>query len=145
MPNHLWTNCCKYFHASHWHQAMRYLQDITGGIPATIPSLKDWENPETRPYLEKYLGGDAKYPTEDRVRAIVKVNEWSDPWWAVLALHAEGSLASQLVTVYQQTDWELYKAAAMYSMGVHSDHPAFKDKPLKPDEYPAYRHVETLK
>lgn len=132
MPNLVWINCCKYFHASHFHQAIQYLQDIAGGIPATMPSLKDWENPATRPYMDKYLGGDAKYPTEERIRALHKLNEVCSAHAGVGAIHAEGSLAAQLMTVYQQADWELYKAAAKYSMGVHSDHPAFKDKPLKP-------------
>ncbi len=132
MPNSLWTNCCKHFHASHWHEAMKYLQDIAGGIPATMPSLKDWQNPAIRPYMEKYLAGDAKYPTDDRIQALHKVLAWGSPRNAIAAIHAEGSLASQLLTIYQQADWDLYKAAAKHSMGSPTTHPAYRDKPSKP-------------
>ena len=45
----------------------------------------------------------------------------------ILTIHSEGSLAAQKMTLFQQTDWELYKAAARHSMKMPTDHPAFKD------------------
>jgi 4-hydroxybutyryl-CoA dehydratase/vinylacetyl-CoA-Delta-isomerase len=128
-PNPVYTNCAKYWFASQWHEAMKYLQDITGGIAATIPSMKDWENPETRPMLEKYLQGDARYPTEERVRAINKVIEEGATFHGVLSIHAEGSLATQKQVLFQQTNWDLFEAAAKYSLGYKVDHPEFKDRP----------------
>jgi len=47
----------------------------------------------------------------------------------VLTIHAEGSLATQKMVLYQQADWERFKAAAKYSMGIKTDHPDFKDRP----------------
>ena len=132
VPNEVWSNCAKYWFADNWLQAVKYLQDITGGISATMPSLKDWENPETRPYMEKYLGGDAKYPTEDRIRAIDMVNQLSSAFQGTLSIHAEGSLASQRMMVYRQADWERYKAAARHSTGLSTDHPDYKDLPFGP-------------
>ena len=127
-PNPVYTNCAKYWFASQWHEAMKYLQDITGGIGATIPSMKDWENPETRPMLEKYLQGDAQYPTEERIKAIHKVIEQGSAFHGMLSIHAEGSLATQKMVLYQQTDWERFEAAAKYSLGYKVDHPEFKNR-----------------
>jgi 4-hydroxybutyryl-CoA dehydratase/vinylacetyl-CoA-Delta-isomerase len=127
-PNPVYTNCAKYWFASQWHEAMKYLQDITGGIAATMPSMKDWENPETRPYLEKYLQGDARYPAEERIKAINAVIQQGSAFGGVLSIHAEGSLATQKMVLYQQADWARFEAAAKYSMGFKVDHPEFKDR-----------------
>ena len=127
-PNPVYTNCAKYWFASQWHEAMKYLQDITGGIGATIPSMRDWENPETRPMLEKYLQGDARYPTEERIKAIHKVIEQGSAFHGMLSIHAEGSLATQKMVLYQQTDWARFEAAAKYSLGYQVDHPEFKNR-----------------
>jgi 4-hydroxybutyryl-CoA dehydratase/vinylacetyl-CoA-Delta-isomerase len=111
---------------------MKYLQDITGGIAATMPSMADWENPETRPYLEKYLQGVAKYPTEERIRAINAVIRNGSTFSGVLSIHAEGSLATQKMVLYQMADWEKFKAAARRNLGLPTDHPDFKDLPTEP-------------
>ena len=70
MPNPVYTNCAKYLFASQWHEAMKYLQDITGGIAATMPSAKDYDNPTVKAYMDKYLQGDARFSAEDRIKAI---------------------------------------------------------------------------
>jgi 4-hydroxybutyryl-CoA dehydratase/vinylacetyl-CoA-Delta-isomerase len=130
-PNVVYTNCAKFWFADNWHQAMKYLQDITGGIAATMPSMKDWENPETRPYIEKYLAGDARYPTEERLRALLMVRRLGSTFNGILSIHAEGSLAAQRMTIYQMADWERFKAAARRAMGLPTDHPEFKDLPTE--------------
>jgi 4-hydroxybutyryl-CoA dehydratase / vinylacetyl-CoA-Delta-isomerase len=134
-PNPVYTNCAKYWFASQWHEAMKYLQDITGGIAATMPSMKDWENPETKGYLEKYLQGDARYPAEERIKAINRVIAEGSTFNGVLSIHAEGSLATQRMVLYQQADWARFEAAAKYSMGFKVDHPEFKDR-LGPGQSP---------
>ena len=45
------------------------LADIAGGMPATLPLERDWENEETRPYLEKYMMRNPKVAIEDQHRA----------------------------------------------------------------------------
>lgn len=132
VPNEVYSNCVKFWFADNWHQAIKYLHDITGGIAATMPSWKDWENPETHPYIDKYLGGDANYPTEDRIRALNMVNREASSFMALLAIHAEGSLSAQRMTIYQQADWERFKAAARHTMRLPTDHPDYKDLPTEP-------------
>ena len=138
MPNPVYTNCAKYWFASQWHEAMKYLQDITGGIAATIPSMNDWENPETRPYIEKYLQGDARFPTEERIKAINAVIRQGSTFNGVLSIHAEGSLATQKMVLYQMADWPKFRAAAKRALGLPTDHPDFKDLPTQsPFKLPA--------
>jgi len=132
IPNPVYTNAAKYWFASQWHEAMKNLQDITGGIAATIPSPKEWENPETRKYMEKYLQGDAQYPAEDRIKAIHAVIRSGSTFGGVLSIHAEGSLATQRMVIYQMADWDRFKAAAKRSLGIPTDHPDFQ----RPTESP---------
>ncbi|RJQ65887.1 MAG: hypothetical protein C4519_26765 [Desulfobacteraceae bacterium] len=126
-PNYVYTNCAKFWFADNWHQAIKYLQDITGGIAGTMPSPKDYENPETKPYIDKYLGGAADMSTEERLKVLQAINRMSSAFGGILTIHAEGSLASQRMTLYQQADWELFKAAARHSLKIPTDHPTFKE------------------
>jgi len=128
----VYTNCAKFWFADNYHQAIKYLQDITGGIAGTMPSQEDWDNEETRPYIEKYLGGVKGYPTEERFKLLQAINRHCSAFGGILTIHAEGSLAAQKMTLFQQADWELYKAAARHSMRMPTDHPAFKDRPTEP-------------
>ena len=43
-------------------------QEMAGGLIDTVPSVSEWENPELRPFIEKYLKGRADVPTEYRLR-----------------------------------------------------------------------------
>jgi len=132
IPNPVYTNSAKYWYASQWHEAMKYVQDITGGIAATIPSMEEWENPETRKYMEKYLQGDAEFPAEDRIKAINGVIKLGSTFGGTLAIHAEGSLSTQRMVIYQLADWEKYKAVAKRALGIPFDHPELNEMPTEP-------------
>jgi 4-hydroxybutyryl-CoA dehydratase/vinylacetyl-CoA-Delta-isomerase len=85
---------------------------MAGGIVATCPSGKDFENPETRHLIEKYLGAKAGVPTEHRLRLAKLIKDLTSTYEDVLTIHAEGSLAAQKLSVYVLADFDRYKAAA---------------------------------
>ncbi len=62
------ANICKLNVTRNPYEISRLAQDIAGGILVTLPSEKDFNNPEVGPLLEKYLRGAATYTTEDRCR-----------------------------------------------------------------------------
>ena len=128
------SNCAKFFFADNYHQALKLLQDITGGIGATIPSTKDYLNPTTRPILEKYLGGKEGVSTEQRIRAIKLVKDLSSYWLQFNTLHGEGSMATQRLSLYAGGDFERYKAAAKRIAGIQDgwQHPIFSNLPKFP-------------
>ncbi|MGA3084554.1 MAG: 4-hydroxyphenylacetate 3-hydroxylase N-terminal domain-containing protein [Thermodesulfobacteriota bacterium] len=131
LPNPVYTNCAKYWFASQWHEAMKYVQDIAGGIAATMPSQKDYQNPTVKAYMDKYLQGDARFPAEDRIKAINAVIQLGSTFGGVLTIHAEGSLATQRMVVYQMADWERFKASARRNLGIPTDHPDYQ-QPITP-------------
>lgn len=117
-PNPVYANAAKFMYAEHFHQAVKYVQDIAGGIVATLPSFKDFENPETHDYLDKYLAGKAGVPTEHRIRAIELVQRLSGSRHEVTTIHAEGSLQMQFIATYFSYDWERAKNSAKVAAGI---------------------------
>jgi 4-hydroxybutyryl-CoA dehydratase/vinylacetyl-CoA-Delta-isomerase len=111
-PNPMYSNMAKFLFADLYHQAVKHTQDISGGLVATIPSSKDFFNPQTRPLIEKYFGGKHGIPTEHRIRATRLVRDLTSSYEAVATIHAEGSLAAQKMSIYNTADWNRYKAAA---------------------------------
>ena len=94
-PNPMIANICKYYFADNWHQATKYIQDIGGGIIVTAPSSKDYFNPDTHDFMEKYFAGKAGVPTEHRLRMVKLVRDLTSCYEDVLTIHAEGSLEAQ--------------------------------------------------
>jgi aromatic ring hydroxylase len=66
-------------------------------------TMKKEGNPETRGYIEKYLGGKKGIPTEARLRMLQLIRRRLATFEIeVLALHAEGSLQAQRMTIYAE-------------------------------------------
>jgi len=111
-PNPMYANICKFYFADNWHQATKYIQDIAGGIVATCPSAKDFQNPEIHDLLDKYLGGKQGVPTEHRLRMAKLIRDLTSSYEDVLTIHAEGSLEAQKMSIGALADFDRYKAAA---------------------------------
>jgi 4-hydroxybutyryl-CoA dehydratase/vinylacetyl-CoA-Delta-isomerase len=128
------ANICKLYFADNWHQATKYVQDIAGGIVATVPSAKDYYNPETHDIMEKYFGGKEGIPTEHRLKAIKLIKDSTSVYEDVLTIHAEGSLAAQKLSIYSLADFERYKAAAKRAARIKdgTEHPIFSQLPEFP-------------
>ena len=135
-PNPMIANICKLFFADNWHQATKYIQDIAGGIVATVPSAKDYMNPETHDMIDKYLGGKDGIPTEHRIRLIKLIRDLTSTYEDVLTIHAEGSLAAQRLSIYSLADFERYKAAAKRAARIKdgTEHPIFSQLPEFPSK-----------
>lgn len=133
-PNPMYANIAKYFFANNFHEATKIIQDIGGGIIGTIPSSKDFSNPETRKFIEKYLGGKAGIPTEHRIRLIRLIRDLTSAYEDVLTIHAEGSMAAQKLSIYELADFESYKAAAKRAARINDGwkHPDYSPLPAFP-------------
>ncbi len=54
---------------------IQLLHDIAGGIICTMPVEADYRNPVTKEWMDSYLFGNAKYTTEERLRALYLAQE----------------------------------------------------------------------
>jgi aromatic ring hydroxylase len=108
VPKPLLVNMAKLHFATQYHQMLAYVQDITGGLIATGPSEGDLNNPDTGPYVRRYLGGRKAVPVEHRLRAINLVKELTATdfagYQAVLAIHAEGSIEAEKLAMVREHD-----------------------------------------
>ena len=118
VPNLMYTNIAKYMYASNWHELSKIAQDICGGIAADPITFRDWNNPEERPFLEKYLGGKNGIQTEDRLRAIRLLHDITSGRMVTEQIQAEGSLAAQERMLFFTADWNRYKAIAKKTAGI---------------------------
>ena len=67
-PSALYANVGKYQATKAlWHCA-RMGVDITGGMVMSMNTVADMENPETGPFIEKYLEANPKVSTKDRMK-----------------------------------------------------------------------------
>ena len=110
MPSPLLVNIAKLHFAENYHEMIGALQDISGGILVTAPGEEDLLNPETRPLIEKYLGGREGVSAADRLRALNMISELTASdfggYQAVLAIHAEGSIEAEKMTIHREYDFQ---------------------------------------
>ena len=122
VPGVVYTNAAKYYFASHYHEMVRLVQDIAGGLVVTAPMEEDWQNPVTRADMERYLGGSAAASTEERLRAVNLVRDITASdlggYLELLAIHAEGSLETQKLTILMDADLAPYREYARRLAGI---------------------------
>ena len=122
-PNPLIANMAKLHFASGYHAFTAKIQDIAGGIVATAPDRKDWDNPETRGYLEHYLGGSDRFSTLDRLKMIHEtmrqVCSHESAFHQVMSVHAEGSMAAQKMMILAEAPMARYEQLANAFAGIH--------------------------
>jgi 4-hydroxybutyryl-CoA dehydratase / vinylacetyl-CoA-Delta-isomerase len=102
------VNIAKLHFASNYHQALMHVQDIAGGLLVTAPGEGDLKNPETRKYVDRYLGGKSGVSAEQRLRTLNMISDLTTSefggYQAVLAIHAEGSLEAEKLTILREYD-----------------------------------------
>ncbi len=115
------VNIAKLHFASNYHQALMHVQDLAGGLLVTAPGEEDLKNPETRKYIDYYLGGREGVSAEQRLRTINLISDLTTSefggYQAVLAIHAEGSLEAEKLTILREYNQALAKNYAMRIAG----------------------------
>jgi len=123
MPSPLVGNLAKLYFAEGFHEAVKAVQDIAGGLTVTAPHVLDWAQPELRDLLEPYFRGHEAVPAEERFRAFKLIRDLvaSDfgGFWEVTTLHAEGSLAAERLMVGRETNLAAMVAYARSAAGLN--------------------------
>jgi 4-hydroxybutyryl-CoA dehydratase/vinylacetyl-CoA-Delta-isomerase len=108
VPNTTITNVAKQYFAENYHAMVQKVQDIAGGLVVTGPSEEDLKNPETKAYVEHYLGGKAGFGAVNRLKLINLIRDYFASGFGgyheLLAIHAEGSLEAQKITILRGFD-----------------------------------------
>jgi 4-hydroxybutyryl-CoA dehydratase/vinylacetyl-CoA-Delta-isomerase len=121
IPNPVTANVAKHYYADNYHKVVKIVEDLCGALLTTAPSFRDWQNPATGNFMEKYLGGRAGASAEARLRILQALRHYPclGTELDVNNIHAEGSLMAERLTIYSEArkDLELYKQLANYLAG----------------------------
>ena len=105
-PNPILSNIGKHFFATHYHDSIKAVQEIAGGLVVTGPTEADYMNPETRDYIETYLGGRKGVKTVNRLKVMKLIRDLTATGYAgegyVGTLHGEGSIEAQKISLYRE-------------------------------------------
>ncbi|MCB9495380.1 MAG: 4-hydroxybutyryl-CoA dehydratase [Fibrobacteria bacterium] len=112
----LLANVCKQNVTRLPYEIARLLQDIAGGLMVTLPSARDWLNPETAGILEKYFAGAAGSDTRLRIRMLRLIENLTMGRGAVAylteSMHGAGSPQAQRILIGRLANVEEKKVYA---------------------------------
>ncbi len=104
----LLANICKLNVTRFPFEIARLAQDLAGGILVTMPSQKDFENPDTAAYLDKYLRGIDGVPTLDRMKVTRLIENVTVGCGAAAylteSMHGAGSPQAQRIMIARLAD-----------------------------------------
>ena len=113
----LLANVCKQNITRFPYEISRLAEDIAGGIMVTMPSEKDFRDPNIGPYIEKYLKGVGKVKTENRMRILRLIENMTLGSAAVgyrtESMHGAGSPQAQRIMIGRQSNLKEKKKLAM--------------------------------
>jgi 4-hydroxybutyryl-CoA dehydratase/vinylacetyl-CoA-Delta-isomerase len=123
--NILLSNICKQNVTMFPYEIVRLAEDIAGGLMATLPSEKDFKNPEIGNYMRKYLKGAKEAPTESRLRMLRLMENISMGLGAIgyqiESMHGAGSPQAQRIMIGREVDIEWKKKLAKFLAGIEKD------------------------
>ncbi len=121
VPNTMLVNMAKLHFAENLHKAMGIVQDLAGGLLVTGPAEADLRHPELGHLLQHYLGGKG-VEAEPRLRLLNLISDLTTTdfggYQAVLAIHAEGSIEAEKITILREYDSARTKADARWAAGI---------------------------
>ncbi len=119
------ANVCKHNVTRFPYEIGRLAQDIAGGLMVTLPSEKDFRNPETGPMLKKYLKGRKGVDVENRMRILRLIENMTLGRNAVgyltESMHGAGSPQAQRINIARQMQLEYKKQLAKSLANVKED------------------------
>jgi 4-hydroxybutyryl-CoA dehydratase / vinylacetyl-CoA-Delta-isomerase len=116
------ANVCKHNVTRYPYELARLAQDLAGGLMVTLPSDKDFENPDTKPILEKYLKTRPGVSVDNRRRVLRLIENMTLGRNAVgyltESMHGAGSPQAQRIQIARLSNLEEKKDLAKKLAGV---------------------------
>jgi 4-hydroxybutyryl-CoA dehydratase/vinylacetyl-CoA-Delta-isomerase len=121
-PDDMYTNVAKYHGAVNFSTMVRHLHDIAGGAVVTAPSMADFDHPELRPLLEKYMGTGPDIGGEYRSKLFHAIRDTTADayggWHQVTNLQSGGGLYAQRLVTRKNYDIDRARALALKAAGL---------------------------
>jgi 4-hydroxybutyryl-CoA dehydratase/vinylacetyl-CoA-Delta-isomerase len=122
VPDPLTVNIAKMHFATNYHVAVARVQDIAGGTLVTAPAGADLDHPELGDWVRRAMVGKVGTDAVHRLRALNLASDLTSSdfggYQEVLAIHAEGSIEAQKLTILRQYDGVAAKSYARELAGI---------------------------
>jgi aromatic ring hydroxylase len=120
IPNLAMTSANKWLCLEHGGDQNNILLDIGGGIVTTAPQETEWDNPEIRGYMDKYLVGKREFSAIDRVRVMKLIEDLTTSEFGgfLRNMNPGGELQAARELVYSLYDIEDRKRTARVIAGL---------------------------
>jgi 4-hydroxybutyryl-CoA dehydratase/vinylacetyl-CoA-Delta-isomerase len=102
VPNPIATNMAKYHFAHYYHDVIKIVQDLAGGLVVTAPTYKDFQHPELHDDIDKYLVANKNISAENRLRMIDLIRRITKAEMETICLHGEGSPMAERMTIFME-------------------------------------------
>lgn len=117
-PSELYTNAAKHYGGSEFSRMVQHLQDIAGGSVVTVPSTKDFANPEVGDEIRKYMRTKEGVDGEYRAQLFRAIRDYTADalggWNLVTMLQSGGGLYAQRIVTRKHYDMERAKRLALH-------------------------------
>ncbi|MGW5383586.1 4-hydroxyphenylacetate 3-hydroxylase N-terminal domain-containing protein [Nocardia sp. NPDC003963] len=121
-PSELYTNAAKHYAAAEFSHMVRNLHDIGGGSIVTAPSVRDLENNEIGPFVEKYMATKEGISGQYRTRLFHAIRDFTADayggWQLVTMLQSGGGLYAQRLVARKHYDMTRAKRLALELAGL---------------------------
>jgi 4-hydroxybutyryl-CoA dehydratase/vinylacetyl-CoA-Delta-isomerase len=116
------ANVCKHNVTRFPYELARLAQDLAGGLMVTLPSERDFDNPETKPILEKYLATRPGVSVDNRRRILRLIENMTLGRNAVgyltESMHGAGSPQAQRIQMARLSNLDDKKRLAKRLAGI---------------------------
>lgn len=124
VPDPLLVNIAKLQFAQGLHTAFGAVQDIAGGLLVTYPAPEELEHPRYGASVRRYLAGAEGYDGASRLRVMNLISDLTTGeyggYQAVLAVHAEGSIEAEKLTILKHYDHDQALGYARWLAGLEA-------------------------
>ncbi|AIY90536.1 4-hydroxyphenylacetate 3-hydroxylase family protein [Geoglobus acetivorans] len=122
LPNEIYANVGRRYAGLNYYHELEILAELSGGLPAALPFAEDFLNPETRPYIEKYIKRRSDVPAENVYRCLFGISNILCSSFggvqAVAGVHGGGSPVMEDIAIWRSYNFEEKKEIAKYLTGI---------------------------
>ena len=119
------SNVCKHHVTKLPFEVSQIAQDLAGGFVTTLPSEQDLNHPKIGKLLHKYLRGNSKFSSEERIRILRLIENMTMGRNAVgyltESVHGAGSPQAQRIQIGRMMQLEYKKRLAKILAGVETE------------------------
>lgn len=124
VPDIIFTNVGRYHAGVNVMHEFETLMDLAGGLPATLPPEREWANPESARFLDKYIMRNPAVSAENQHRCFRFLSDMlcssNSGVMQVAGIHGGGSPIMEKITITGLYDLEERKAIVRRLAGITS-------------------------